>query len=816
MNLYNRKIQYYKSFKLIDTNGDGVKDTIVYSPISTNYHLQFSLEQDIKNVGYFDNTDDTIPEVLDLGNFWNNQSHEEADYNHSRFSSFVEPDSSVKFCNDPKANNYNPSLIGVNGYSPCENNECCGYDTIQEYKRSKKTVEQNLNCLVFYTDWGPWNDELIYNDTEQIYVKKIDCTFSLRLINQLYIENEFVKGGWYGASILIEVDNGYGFSPIEPSNSIISNIDSDIIFNEQNKTFTLSDKVRIWKINSNTNPNKYYTTKPYRDITFKSDSNSKIRVTYLNSNVDITHYQKYAKHLRLQLIKGYIPVTTPTPPTPTKILSGYTWAQNIVQLNEFIGKPIDRYSEGETFHYIQNGDVENKYLTWQNYLNGYKEPKNKVYWGPSSTEIEVGSFYTNPNVKILNDFGDDNQKTILYNIDGDDLNYYTNPNEMLIEYPFNCNVKENYVSFFDRNGDGFVENGNLGSVDNGLFSKTRYDSPYIFIKPGTKDGLEPLNDNPLTITSKLEKDFPYSPSSNGGWKNYAYVTTQLIKSLTNVTNYSFKNVSPTCQLGGVNHLSIVDTKPEMVDQSNSNIFLQQPYFNNYSKYADFGTGTTIPHIWNINSNKGGCCSKTYDSSLDISSDGPYYNSECLTCHGQMTARSAQPVLDETTRIAMQTTDSDTYYGPFYDPQNPTYNGYGLAFSKANKFCRDVKNKNGVEIINSELGVSTDELYIGGILHGGGVQYTPNKSLTDSYGVIVSTQTGFDEITPLNFTDTCVVGTKLPLKCTRVNNDPNCPKNNCMKCIFGFKCSSEEKQSGVFTGNNSDLKGPTNGIKYIKW
>ncbi len=53
MNLYNRKIQYYKSFKLIDTNGDGVKDTIVYSPISTNYHLQFSLEQDIKNVDYW-------------------------------------------------------------------------------------------------------------------------------------------------------------------------------------------------------------------------------------------------------------------------------------------------------------------------------------------------------------------------------------------------------------------------------------------------------------------------------------------------------------------------------------------------------------------------------------------------------------------------------------------------------------------------------------------------------------------------------------------------------------------------------------------
>jgi hypothetical protein len=818
MSFYNRKIQYYKSFKLIDTDGDGVNDTMAYSPISEYYYLQFGLDQDVRDIGHYTKGVELkkpFLEIIPSIGLWSKKSFND-NTNKSPFSTPIESGTTIPFCNDPEANNYNSSLFGLDGYLPCTENECCTYNQTKNYTKTKSnTIEEDLNCLAFYTDWGPWNNELIYNDTKQSFIKKTDCIFSLRLINQLSIENEFVKGGWYGSSILIEVDSGLGYTILEPGNPIIYNIDNGIVFNQESKTFTLDDKIRVWKANSNTNPNKYYTTKPYRDITFKADNNSKIRVTYFNSNIDITSYQKYAKYLRLQTIKGSVPSTIPTPPTLTTILSGFTWAQNLENINNFLGTPINRQNENETFHFINDGEIETKHITWNNYLNGYKNPTTKVYWGPSSSEIEVGTFYSNPGVGVLSDFGDSITKNILYGINNSDLNYFSNPEELLEEYIFTCETKENYISFFDRNGDGIVESGKNGSVDDGLFSKTRYDSPYIFIKPGTTDGVELLIDNPLTITSEQEKDFPYSPSSVGGWKNYAYVTTNLSKQLSNNTGkYSFKNVSPTCQMGGINNLKTFDGN--LVDSSNVNIFLQQPIFNDISQKADFGTGTTVPHLWNSDfiKYKGGCCSKSYDSSLDISKNGPYYNSECFNCHTQMTSRSAQPILENSVRISMQTTDSDVYYGPFYDPQNPTYNGYGLAFSKANKFCREVKNKNGVEVINSETGVNGDELYLGGILHGGGVQYTPNTSLENNYGVIKSVQLGFEEITSVNSNSNCVNGTKIPLKCSKVFNDPNCPKNNCMKCIFCFKCNSEDKQPGIFTGNNSDLKGPTDGINYL--
>lgn len=810
MNFYNRKIQYYKSFKLIDSNGDGIKDTISYSPISNFYYIQFALEQDVKDIGYYSEFENAIPEIIELSSILNEEKlTETATAKKSNVSVLLTSGTTVSFCNDPNASNYDPSLIGVSGFMPCEDRECCTYSKTKSYIKNKN-IEEDLNCLAFYTNWGPWNNDLIFNDTKQTYIKKIDCSFSLRLINELEIENEFVEGGWYGASIKIEVDEGLGFKTLQPGNPIINNIDKDIIFNQEEKTFTLSNKVRIWKVSSNTSPNKYYTTKPYRDISFKPSNNSKIRVTYINSNTNISRYEKYAKNLRLQIIKGYIPVTVQTPPTPSTILSGYTWAQNIQNIYPLLGNPLDRQNDGETFHFISDGSVSTKYTTWQNYLDGYKTQTNLVPWGPSSTDIETGSFYTNPSVSIIDDFGDTKEKSIIKG-----LNYFNNPHESLNEYDFVCQTKENYISFYDRNGDGFIESNENGSVDEGLFSKTRYDSPYIYIKPGTRDGVESLTDNPLTKTLVQQRDFPIGPSSTGGWKNYAYVPTPLLKSLNTINKYSFSNVSPTCQLGGVDNLTTIDVN--MVDGSNANIFLQQPYNNNSDvNYATFGTGTTVPHSWNygFNSSKGGCCAKKYDTTLDISTSGPYLEGKCSNCHSQMTTRSAQPVLENTIRLAMQTTDSDIYYGPFYDPQNPTYNGYGLAFSKANKFCREIKGKNGVQVINSEPGVDNDELFIGGILHGGGVQYTPNTDLSDNYGVITSLQLGFDTVGVTNSTSTCINGSKLPLKCFKAIDDPNCPNNNCMKCIFCFKCNTEEKQSGVFTGNNSDLKGPTDGINYL--
>ena len=837
MNLYDRKIPYYKSFKLVDSDGDGIKDTITYRPISDFYYIQFGLEQDIKNIGHYIQASAPKLEILDLTSVWNEghiaghgsgpkskssppeqtttPNNEIIDYKYKIFQP-------TTFCNDPQANNYDQTLIGVDGYIPCADNSCCTYNSTKSYSKSSSDEYEDLNCLAFYTDWGPWNDNLLLNDTQQIYVKKIECTLTLRLINQLGIENTFVKGGWYGASVKIEIDEGNGFTTLQPGSPLIQNLNNGIEYDQNKGSYTLNDKVRIWKSKSTLNTTKYYTTKPYRDIVIKPTFGTKIKITYINSNQNIPEYEKYAKYLRLQLIKGSSSTPTPAPPTLTNVLSGFTWSQNITELSNFLGTPYDRQSDGETFHYISDESLETKNKVWDNYLFGYKIATPIVPWGPANSKINVGSFYGNPNVKVLNDFGNTTDLTIINGFSNSSLNYFSNPDEIIKDFVFECSVKENYVSYFDRNGDGFIEFNQLypeitydeiSSVDTGLFSKTRYDSPYIFLKPGTKDGTEPLLDNPLTKASKLQSDVPVGPSSSGGWKNYAYVTTAAIKSLNNNFAYSFKNTSPTCQLGGINNLNNIDIS--LVDGSNNNIFLQQP---NYSvvENATFGTGTTVPHIWNygFTNSKGGCCAKRYNTSLDISKDGPYYNSKCFNCHAQMTARSAQPVLDKGVKIAMQTTDSDVYYGPFYDPQNPTYNGYGLAFSKANKFCRDVKNKNGVLVNNSEIGVKTDALYLGGILHGGAVQYKPNTNFSDNYGVKKSIQLGFDEVLGPESSSTCLSGTKLPLKCRRVVNDPNCPKNNCMKCIFCFKCSSEEKQPGVFTGNNSDPNGPTDGINYL--
>lgn len=272
MNLYNRKIQYFKSFKLIDTDGDGIKDTMVYNPISNYYYLQFGLEQDVKDIGYYFSgvgRKDVI-QVLSLDSVWYKNSNIDGTTTGSNVSVIVKSTSTFTFCNDPEAINYNPTLVGVTGYLPCDNNECCSYNKTKNYFKTKiSQTEEDLDCLVFYTDWGPWNDQLIFNDTNQEYIKKIDCTFSLRLINQLNIENDFVEGGWYGVLVQIEVDSGLGFKILEPGNPNMYSIDGDITFDQENKTFSLNNKVRIWKANSNTNPNKYFTTKPYRDITFK-------------------------------------------------------------------------------------------------------------------------------------------------------------------------------------------------------------------------------------------------------------------------------------------------------------------------------------------------------------------------------------------------------------------------------------------------------------------------------------------------------------------------------------------------------------------
>lgn len=792
MEFYERNIKFYKQFKLIDTDGDGVKDTITYSPVSSNYYLQIGLNQDVKDIGYYfsDDSDDSDFEVIDLGDLPSNPSD-------------TEP---LDLTNQISDDYYD------------------GGPTPPSVPKTKKTTLKDLNidCLTIYTDWGPWNNSILLNDTQQKYVVKTECLLTFRLINLLattnYNNSKPIDGGWYGAHIKIEINEGNGFKTLDVSSSYVYDLDTDIEFNTSNNGYTLDKSVRIWEASkSNTS---YYTTKPFRDLTIKPPKGSVLRISYLNPTQNTQDYNNYAKYLRLQVIKGNNTDVKPKNPvlsleTPTE------WHQNTPQINTYLGTINNRISDGETFHYITSDKTKLsglKTTIWLNYLNGYSNKTTTLPWGDNNVGVFSGYFYNLEGVSNLYDFGKDNESTILSDSKNQSLNYFQNPEETLTEFNFDCLVQDNLVSYYDKNGDGFIEYepsypNNSGSVDLGLFSKTRYDSPYVYLKPGTKDGVSPLDDNDLLTTTDNGNNVPTSFASPAGWRDYAYIGVGGNPSIGGI-KYSFAKTSPTCQLGGVDNLP--NTNNELVDPDNYNLFLPQSDYglNDDPNQANFGTGTTINHVWNqgLSDAKGGCCAKHYDSTLVFSTQGPYLDNECSTCHMQMTTRSAQPVLDNSVKIAMQTTDSEVYYGPFYDPSNPTYNGYGLAFSKANTFCRNVKGKNGVEVINSDAGTEGNYLFIGGILHGGGSQINPNTDLNQNLGVYYDV----NSFTNVNSNKTsCPSGTKLPLKCTKVVKDPNCPKDNCIKCVYCFKCITDSIKSGVFTGKqNIQTNGATNGITII--
>lgn len=70
MSFYERKIKYYKSFRLVDTTGNNVKDTITYKPYSENYFLQVGLEQEIKDIGYYNVGVNDDFEIVDFSSIW--------------------------------------------------------------------------------------------------------------------------------------------------------------------------------------------------------------------------------------------------------------------------------------------------------------------------------------------------------------------------------------------------------------------------------------------------------------------------------------------------------------------------------------------------------------------------------------------------------------------------------------------------------------------------------------------------------------------------------------------------------------------------
>ena len=822
MSFYERKIKYYKSFRLIDTTGNNVKDTITYKPYSENYFLQVGLEQEIKDIGYYNLGVNDDFEIVDFSSIWGENGSgiiNDGTYTPPPLSDPQGGDDSSaalptnEFCNDETATNYEPDLVGVAGFSPCANNQCCEYLDLGNYSFNAGSGDGNggieYDCLALYTDWGPWNPDLVLNDTEQIYVNSEQCSLTFRLWNinntQPDINNpSSFNGGWYGATIEVEINDGSGFQTLSPTSPLIESIDPSIEYS--GGKFTLGDDVKIWLAKKSIlGATEWYSTIPFRDFTITPSPGSTVRITYRNGISG--NYQPNASKLKLQLFKGKISEPKPIEPYALQtytVGSSWSWSTPFVLSSIGYTNPTSYDSAGNKFVFI--GEY-NSYLIagnnsvndWSKYLKGVLFPTETVPWFGDDISSDVGNFYNVLELQNIEIFGATIASAGNISPIVSDTNFFSNPSEEIYSQPFECISDPNPVSYFDKNGDGFIESDqnypivdptNGGSVDTGLFSRTRYDSPYIYIKPGTSGGNDPLTSNLLiSVTPPSGGDLITNPTS-AGWRGYRF----------NSTN-SIQIVSPTCQLSGVDN--DYNSVTELTETSNVNIFLPQPdYLTNPipTSAANFGNGTLVPHFWNFGDYdaRGGCCAKVYDPSLEFDSSGPYLKSRCSRCHGELTTRSAQPVFDNDTKIQMQTTGSDIYYGPFYDPQNPSYNGYGLAFSKANRFCRVAKNKNGVKTTTTGTGNDGFDLSIGGIIHGGAkVNSTDNIELTN-----------FTKIFQWNEVDCNPAGfgsnsKKLPLKCEKVsNNDSRCPSGNCMRCVYCFSCSDEPLAPSVFTGDNS--------------
>jgi hypothetical protein len=865
MSYYERKIKYYKSFRLIDTDGDNRNDTLVYKPYSNNYYLQIGMDQEIKNIGHYNLGVNSGFEIVDFSSIWGEDGSgiiNDGGYtppplvNPQGTDDSTAPLNPSEFCSDETALNYQP-LNGVLGFSPCPNNSCCQYVNIDNYTYGGGGGSgfNSLDCLTVYTDWGPWNDDLILNDTEQIYVTKngSDCTMNFRLWN---LDNEqpvsnadpSKQGGWYGASIKIEVDNGGGYQIVTPSSSEIIYQDNEITYDSNKGSFSLDEKVKIFlaKDGNFFSGNDSYSTKPFRDFTITLGVGSQIKITYLNPTNGVGStadnlYQQKAKFLSLQIFKSdNNEILRPLEPDTFSSFSNPNIAQDLEWLTEpLFNGPSNLSPEGrtvtgtESFVFVTPSvnitAAENQsQLLWLYYHNGYQNPNNDVPWDAvlgSNTlpNRRVGNFYECNQEIIFSQlipnlcqgpYSVQHVQTIGASLAGfqaipsNGTSYIQNTQEEIFETTFSCPTNTNPVSYFDRDGDGFIEfdenyptidPSKPGSVDSGLFSRTRYDSPYIYVKPSVKGpgltGFDDSNEIEQYFISTPNSSSQISDPSRAGWRSYKKGP------------YYYKT-SPTCQLGGCDNQ--LNSFLGLIEPSNANIFLPQFDLNPILPFAgksgneecaNFGTGDEpffswwsklsnhqsflFPNRWDA---LGGCCALPQNTDVVQDSQGPWPKSKCSRCHSELTSRSAQPVLDENTKSNMQDIGSDTYYGPFYDTSNPTYNGYGLAFSKANNFCRD-KSKE-VEVKTGTVSYQGKNLTInGGIIHGGvkvknfASNFDLEKDINEffePFGGCGSVGFGSDPNEPDPI---------LSKKCEEAKqNDPRCPVGRrCMVCFYCFKC-----------------------------
>ena len=259
------------------------------------------------------------------------------------------------------------------------------------------------------------------------------------------------------------MDSGSGFEPVLPSSSSVVNIDNGI--NSSADSFTLDDKVRFWIAQdlavgstSTINPDRFYSTIPYRDITIKPNPNSTIRITYLqppqngttSSGTAPNPYGINAKHLRLQVFRGASGASKPRDPwfQQTYPSSNYptplSWPNSVIQ--NFLGTPNTRYSDGENFVHVETNAFSsggslptNQGITWwHRYAKGYSDSSPNVPWKDLGTSTDVADYYDIP-VQDLGDFGEPVGSSVYPIIFPEtDLNGYSKPSKELINVPFEC------------------------------------------------------------------------------------------------------------------------------------------------------------------------------------------------------------------------------------------------------------------------------------------------------------------------------------------------------------------------------------------
>ena len=181
MEKYERKIKITRELTSIDTNGDGVEDTLALLN-KKDLYVSFLLKQSIKDIGIYTDYQEE-PEVVDLGNFWetNNDGSDDSGVNpisggiNNPYGDgvdvgdylIIENGGVVTYgCNDPNA--LNPPPAGVIYDVEC----CCDYGENTSFQGSNSGVDeagQAGGCHRLGSGWVSWDQQNYPNPLNQPY-----------------------------------------------------------------------------------------------------------------------------------------------------------------------------------------------------------------------------------------------------------------------------------------------------------------------------------------------------------------------------------------------------------------------------------------------------------------------------------------------------------------------------------------------------------------------------------------------------------------------------------------------------------------------